>query len=208
VALLLIAKFKRFKGFGFEAEMWEQKQIEAAALIDQLRSLSKVISRQMASIAARVGLWDSALSLAELAKFLEDLQQQLSAMDIPPHETDEILDRLYQRVIAAYYAEARHELGVAFTCASDAVKSALGASDAETHLRALNMVPDMNSEADAMSTLPLRSIDALVEFVSKSKIVERKAETTENLREIDRDLQHFQIHHSFRRKEWLPQVAH
>ena len=26
VVLLLLAKFKRFKGFGFEAEMWEEKQ--------------------------------------------------------------------------------------------------------------------------------------------------------------------------------------
>jgi transposase len=42
VALLLISKFKRIKGFGFEAEMWEQKQAEAAALVDQLKSLSKV----------------------------------------------------------------------------------------------------------------------------------------------------------------------
>jgi Na+-transporting methylmalonyl-CoA/oxaloacetate decarboxylase gamma subunit len=35
--LLLLAKFKRFKGLGFEAEMWEEKQEEAAALIDSLK---------------------------------------------------------------------------------------------------------------------------------------------------------------------------
>lgn len=33
VVLLLLAKFKRFKGFGFEAEMWEEKQEEAAVLV-------------------------------------------------------------------------------------------------------------------------------------------------------------------------------
>jgi hypothetical protein len=37
VVLLLLAKFKRFKGFGFEAEMWEQKQEEAAALANYLQ---------------------------------------------------------------------------------------------------------------------------------------------------------------------------
>jgi hypothetical protein len=37
VVLLLLAKFKRFKGFGFEAEMWEEKQEEAAALVDSLK---------------------------------------------------------------------------------------------------------------------------------------------------------------------------
>jgi preprotein translocase subunit SecY len=37
VVLLLLAKFKRFKGFGFEAEMWEEKQEEAAVLVDELK---------------------------------------------------------------------------------------------------------------------------------------------------------------------------
>ena len=37
VVLLLLAKFKRFKGFGFEAEMWEEKQEEAAALVAALK---------------------------------------------------------------------------------------------------------------------------------------------------------------------------
>jgi len=37
VVLLLLAKFKRFKGFGFEAEMWEEKQEEAAGLVKELQ---------------------------------------------------------------------------------------------------------------------------------------------------------------------------
>ena len=41
VVLLLLSKFKRFKGFGFEAEMWEEKQEEAAELVDRLEELSK-----------------------------------------------------------------------------------------------------------------------------------------------------------------------
>jgi len=89
VALLLISKFKRFKGFGFEAEMWEQKQEEAAALVDQLKSLATVISKQMAVIAARVGQWGSALSMTELADLIEDLQEQLKGMDIPSHKVEE-----------------------------------------------------------------------------------------------------------------------
>ena len=52
--LLLLSKFKRFKGFGFEAELWEQKQAEAAALVDQLKSLSKLIGEQTATVVARI----------------------------------------------------------------------------------------------------------------------------------------------------------
>ena len=37
VVLLFLAKFKRFKGFGFEAKMWEEKQEEASSLVDSLK---------------------------------------------------------------------------------------------------------------------------------------------------------------------------
>jgi hypothetical protein len=56
MVMLLLSKFRRFKGFGFEAELWEQKQADAAALVDQMKSLSKLLSRQMASVAARLAL--------------------------------------------------------------------------------------------------------------------------------------------------------
>jgi hypothetical protein len=34
-----VARFKRFKGLGFEAELWEDKQKEAAELIDRLKAI-------------------------------------------------------------------------------------------------------------------------------------------------------------------------
>jgi len=208
VILLLLTKFKRFKGFGFEAELWEQKQAEAAALIDQLKSLSKLVSKQMASVAARVGLWDSALSLPELADFLEGLQQQLSATEVPQHEAEEVLQNLYQRIEGAYYAAARHEVSVAFREASDAIHGALGSTDVEEHRKAVSLVPDLNNESKAASTLPVASIRSFVEFVQNSKVIGRKSEVTDKLDEIERDIQHFRLHRSFRRRDWLQTVGH
>ena len=49
VVMLLLAKFRRFKGFGFEAEMWEEKQAEAENLIERLKALSKSMVQQMAA---------------------------------------------------------------------------------------------------------------------------------------------------------------
>lgn len=66
----------------------------------------------------------------------------------------------------------------------------------------------MNKEGELVSTLPTESIDALIAFISNSKIIQQKTETIDKLKEIDRDLQHFRLHHSFRRKDWLPKVAH
>ncbi len=42
-----LARFKRFKGLGFEAEMWEDKQKEAANLIQQLRGLVKIYTHEL-----------------------------------------------------------------------------------------------------------------------------------------------------------------
>ncbi len=42
-----ISRFKRFKGLGFEAELWEDKQKEAAQLIDRLKAMVTVYTREI-----------------------------------------------------------------------------------------------------------------------------------------------------------------
>jgi hypothetical protein len=42
-----LARFKRFKGLGFEAELWEDKQKEAADLIDRLKNVVAIYSREV-----------------------------------------------------------------------------------------------------------------------------------------------------------------
>jgi hypothetical protein len=206
--LLLLAKFKRFKGFGFEAELWEQKQAEAAALIEQMKSLSKLIGRQMASVAARLGLWDSALSLADLAKFLDDLQQQMKAIDIPSYEIEEALQALHSRIEAGYLAEARHVVSVAFKAASDTIYGSLDSTDVQQHLKAASQTPLLNEESKAVGALPTGAIEPLVDFIRASRIVEPKAEVIHALTEIDLDLTHFRKNRSFRRRDWLRSAAH
>ncbi len=203
VVLLLLAKFKRFKGFGFEAELWEEKQAEAAALVDQMRSLSNLICKQMASIASRVGLWDSALSPAELADFVEDLQSHLRAIESPPHEREETLQPLYQRLEAAYRGMAREVVWVAFRSGREDVNGAIDSTDMERRRQAVELVPKMNQEDAALSKLDGSAIDELVKFVELSVIVRRKAAVIDEVREIERDLAHFHENRSIRRKVWL-----
>ena len=40
-------KFRKFKGLGFEAELWEDKQAEAAKLVDQLKEIVSIYSREV-----------------------------------------------------------------------------------------------------------------------------------------------------------------
>ena len=42
-----LARFKKFKGLGFEAELWEDKQKEAANLIDRLKSIVSIYTREI-----------------------------------------------------------------------------------------------------------------------------------------------------------------
>jgi hypothetical protein len=109
VVLLVLAKFKRFKGFGFEAEMWEEKQIEAAALVDRLSLLSEAVAQQVALIASKLGLWDAGLSFPQMADLLDQTQRLLDAAEVLPDRRDDILAPLYQRIELNYWHAALFE---------------------------------------------------------------------------------------------------
>lgn len=53
-----LARFKRFKGLGFEAELWEDKQKEAADLIDRLKNIVSIYTRQIVMNSVMRGRWD------------------------------------------------------------------------------------------------------------------------------------------------------
>ena len=42
-----VSRFKRFKGLGFEAELWDDKQKEAADLIDRLKNIVQIYTREI-----------------------------------------------------------------------------------------------------------------------------------------------------------------
>lgn len=54
-----LARFKRFKGLGFEAELWEDKQKEAADLIDRLKNVVAIYSREVVMAQVMRGRWSN-----------------------------------------------------------------------------------------------------------------------------------------------------
>jgi hypothetical protein len=52
-----LARFKKFKGLGFEAELWEDKQKEAASLIDQLKGIVSAYTREIVMGNVMRGRW-------------------------------------------------------------------------------------------------------------------------------------------------------
>ncbi len=87
---IFLSRFKRFKGFGFEAELWESKQEEAAELIATLRSLVSIVSQQLLSLSSRAGRWDSATPRKELFELHRRLNDLLMSINISERDREEI----------------------------------------------------------------------------------------------------------------------
>ena len=73
-----ISRFKRFKGFGFEAELWEEKQQEAAELIDRLKAVVTVYTREIILGKVMQGRWGDGAKWKDYWKLYEELVQKHS----------------------------------------------------------------------------------------------------------------------------------
>jgi hypothetical protein len=95
-----LAKFKRFKGLGIEAELWEEKMEEAEQLIGRLRTLALSSYRPIAQLVAKTGRpLSKGLSRREMHDVTEALSSHMkSYKGIEPHEINEVLRPLYLRV--------------------------------------------------------------------------------------------------------------
>ncbi len=71
-----LTRFKRFKGLGFEAELWEGKQIEAEILIDRLGKLVSVYTHEVVLGNVKRGRWDNASRWVDTWKLYDDLTSQ------------------------------------------------------------------------------------------------------------------------------------
>lgn len=71
-----VSQFKRFKGLGFEAELWEDKQKEAAALIDRLKNVVSIYSNQIVMNNVKRGRWGDSEGWIENWKLFDNLVEQ------------------------------------------------------------------------------------------------------------------------------------
>lgn len=71
-----VSRFKRFKGLGFEAELWEDKQKEAAALIERLKDVVAIYSREVVLGRVRSNRWINGTDWASHWQLYNDLIHQ------------------------------------------------------------------------------------------------------------------------------------
>lgn len=73
-----LSQFKKFKGLGFEGELWEHKMEEAETLIARLRNLAAVLAEPTILLAARAGRYDTAFSLKERQDLVDRIRTILA----------------------------------------------------------------------------------------------------------------------------------
>jgi hypothetical protein len=75
-----VARFKRFKGLGFEAELWEDKQKEAADLIERLRDVVTIYTREVTLGKVMFGRLPDRIDWEGTWKLYNDLISQHTAL--------------------------------------------------------------------------------------------------------------------------------
>ena len=75
-----VSRFKRFKGLGFEAELWDDKQKEAADLIERLREVVSIYTREVILGKVTAGRWGGKTDWASHWKLYDDLVNQHNAL--------------------------------------------------------------------------------------------------------------------------------
>lgn len=112
--LLNMSKFKHVKGFGFDAETWDEKQIKAADLVDKLSSTSDALNQQVALLASRLGIWGPGLTNPELIDLLQQMRKQLNAASISKTRIDEITAPIRRRIAMDYWFKAQTNLSAIY----------------------------------------------------------------------------------------------
>lgn len=84
-----LQEFKKFKGFGVEAELLEKKIEEADKVLNQLRDLIKPISELLFTMVARGGRWDSAIPKRDSYRLMSQFTAELKALGIGEKEITE-----------------------------------------------------------------------------------------------------------------------
>ena len=105
-----MSRFKRFKGLGFEAELWEDKKKEAEQLIDRLKAVVSVYTREIILGKVKQGRYGGAAKWSENWRLFDELVENHLDLgqDIDFTELKKIMDQYFLfDMISPLYAKVR-----------------------------------------------------------------------------------------------------
>jgi hypothetical protein len=97
-AFAWLTKFKRFKGLGFEGELWEQEMEQAAKLRRGLEGLAEQLGESVAWQMAAFGKWNGGGAFQEKSAIVERTTGILRDIGIAPARIDE-LNRAWHKMV-------------------------------------------------------------------------------------------------------------
>lgn len=183
--LLHMSKFKHVKGFGFDAETWDETQVQAAKLVNQLSSASEALSEQVSLLASRLGLWDSGLTNPELAAILRQTTKQLTEANIAKEKQREILEPIRRRISLNYWRAAQHLVEAAYVQKYNALVEHGG--DKEKAAALLNERNSLNALNDDNP----QTLEELIDPIKASKVFVPPQKLMDDLSDLDEDLRFF-----------------
>lgn len=206
LVLLVGTRYKHIKTPGFEADAWEQEQIEAAVLIKRLSGMSEALSREIALIASRLGFFDSSLSNPQLASMLDQTQAMLEASDIPVSKQDELLKPLIDRIEENYFFAAQQLVDKAIMTKIQDMTGKAQHATSEDERNSLNMaITSLDQKRREFGENAFKqftnskTIEPIISFVRSSNELEQRDALLNELTELDTDLKYFIANRKLRR---------
>jgi len=210
VFVLTISKYKQFRFFNvLEAEMWSEKQEQAAKVIDRMEVLSLATSKQLALLTSKLGLWDAGLTNPETADLLENVRKILETTPTTKQERENTLAPLYWRIHLNYVGAAYQMIDSALKRAREQLESPRRSDDAGVAQNARDRIQriegaiqKVRSSYSVKTMTEQKSIKPLLEFVRNSPLSSDEALLKE-LNEIEIDMQYFDANGQLRRRiDW------
>jgi hypothetical protein len=183
--LLHMSKFKHVTGFGFEAETWDEKQVEAAKLVDQLSITSEALNQQIALLASRLGVWGPGFTNPEMIDLLQEMKRQLQAAATPKTRIDEITAPVRRRIALNYWFKATSMLQAMYWQEHLDLQKQQGHAEQDAEL-----LKERDKLLPVPSDIP-RTLEPLIAIVKSSKVFNPSPEFLHQLNELDQDLRFF-----------------
>lgn len=185
--LARFSQFKRFKGWGFEAEMWEEKQQEAANLIDSLKKTATFTAREVMVQSIKSGRWGSGKRWEDHWKLFNELKAAQNGLldDDAQREIRRSIDRWFLHdMVSREYGELRDIVGKQLEVIRKAIISKYG--------NPVSDISGFSKEMDSLSRLS-KPADGLFELAGSRKFVESIedwwADTTRRFADYDEKLE-------------------
>ncbi len=210
-----LSRFKKFKGFGIEAETWEEKMEEAEKLVGNLNKLSLVTSEFLLSVGSKLGRLDGHLTKKERHELLAQTLKILESNKTPADEIAKARRVFDSFIVFDMGYELLEEMRPEIRKLTEPFKNAIGAfgspikaEDQQSYSEAIRQHRAVNTwENEIQAALVDKENESLVDntisAIQSSDLISQEAKDSllEMARESLEDIRYYQQHRKHRRPE-------